>query len=98
MSNQVNIKDVVVTMNDAEKRSLAEDKKKLVQLATALQSANEALNSYATESAESFKGFGLTKAGLLAYAKSTAKSGTVSGEVAKFESKIEELQFLEGEG
>lgn len=91
----VNIKDVVITMNEAQSRSLEDDKKKLVQLATALISATEALNTYATEAAESYEEFGLTKSGLVAYAKAQAKTGSVSGEVSKLEAKIEEFEFLD---
>ena len=93
----VNISDVVVTMNEAEKRSLEDDKKRLIDLATKAQAATQAFNDLAGDVAESFKEFGLTKTGLSSYAKSKAKTGTISGEVTKLEIKIEELQFLDGE-
>lgn len=92
----MNIRDVVVTMTEAESRTLNDDKKKLVDLATVLQSSTTALNDYATDVAESFKDFGITKTGLLTYAKAQAKMGSVEGEVEKLNSKIEELQFLAG--
>lgn len=92
----MNIKDVTATLSEAEKRTLESDKKKLVDLATVLQSSTTALNDYATDVAESFKEFGITKTGLLTYAKAQAKMGSVEGEVEKLNSKIEELQFLAG--
>lgn len=92
----MNIKDVVATLTEAQQRTLNDDKKKLVDLATVLQSSTTALNIYATDVAESFKEFGITKTGLLTYAKAQAKLGSVDGEVEKLNSKIEELQFLAG--
>lgn len=88
----INIKDVIITMTDTEKRTFNDDRKKLVDLAIQMQASTEAFNNYASEVGESFKDFGTTPAGLKTYAK--AKEN-VSGELAKLEAKIEELQFLE---
>lgn len=90
----INIKDTIITMTDAEKRTFNDDRKKLVDLAIQMQASTEAFNSYANEVGESFKDFGITPTGLKTYARAKAKEN-VSGELAKLEAKIEELQFLE---
>ena len=90
----INIKDIVITMTDAEKRTFKEDRERLVKLAVNLLAATDAFNEQAKDVAESFKDFGITSAGLKSYAKAKAKED-VSGELAKLEAKIEELQFLE---
>lgn len=93
----VSIKDVVINMNEAQKRTLEDDKKKLQELATVYLAANNALNDYATCAADSFKEFGLTKSGLIKYAKAMVNKGGVSEEVHKLENAAEELEFLQGE-
>lgn len=95
--SEVNIKDVVINMTSAQKRSLEDDKKKLVQLATALISATEALNTFAGDVAESYQEFGVTKSGLTSFAKAKAKTGSVLSELSKLDAKREELEFLDGE-
>ncbi len=91
--SDVNIQDVVITMTDAQKRTLIEDRKKAVQLATQMQAATEMFNEHCKEVAESFADFGITASGLKSYAKAAAKSN-VEGELAKLEAKIEELNFI----
>jgi purine-nucleoside phosphorylase len=94
--SDVNIKDVVITMSAAQKRSLIEDRKKAVQLATQMQAATDMFNEHCKEVAESFADFGITASGLKTYAKAAAKSN-VEGALAKLEAQIEELTFI-GEG
>lgn len=91
--SDVNIRDVVITMSDAQKRSLVEDRKKAVQLATQMQAATEMFNDHCKDVAESFADFGITAAGLKTYAKAKSKEN-VGGEVAKLLAKIEELNFI----
>ena len=91
--SDVNIKDVVITMTDAQKRSLIEDRKKAVQLATQMQAATDMFNEHCKEVAESFADFGVTASGLKTYAKAAAKSN-VEGALTKLEAQIEELNFI----
>lgn len=92
----INIKDVVVTMTDAQKRTLQEDRKRLVGLAIQLQAATDAFNEQAKEVANVFKEFGITPTGLKTFAKAKAKDD-VAGAINKLEASVEELQFLEGD-
>lgn len=93
----VNIKDVIITMTPAQQRTLDEDKKKLLDLALQAQAADTAFKDFAGDVAETFEDFGITKSGLVNFAKAKAKTGSVNGEVEKLESKIEEFQFLDGQ-